>query len=831
MGSIAGQAQTADHRQFREMRKQYSAALEALGNAESHLALEEFEQAAAELKKYRQFRASLAGDALPAIVKRSLDSWNGRVKTICDRLEDAGIKIERPKPPVVRRRPTQPTRGAATDAKPIDTAEHDTKYGPIKIETLPPEEGNPRYRIWTKRYEIYSELTDQQVPPLEIGKVIEAARDHFELFFACKFPSDEPRWKVEIYASEAHYRQAGRRDSFGASGGGRYMWHTQVVYLYWQPKGTQFTRGLIIHECEHQMHHESGRDPRTGPENVGIGSGRFGFIDEGLATFFEGHHWDRQTDTLGVGVPSSQSRAREAFRRASGRKATFRDLIESPRDYADVWGLMHYLIHNRPEEARAILSSPDDPAKVWGSVFGSLDISEDFHRDYLNWLKKMGEGPTDLCFTSWDEVVAGRSDVRPEPATEEEPQPVDSTKAAAKDSAKRPAKDATKTAPEPGTRRYADPPMPRFRVEADGFQAKEETIKRLLASAGRELWRFFPDHKIEPFVVRHRHGGPMVEFQRNSQGEIVMRLSTRQTLWCQYSFQFAHEFCHILCGYDDDYKGNMWFEESVCEAASLFVLRRMAEAWQHDPPFDHWRDYRNALGEYAQERIGSFKKADRKDLAALFRKHRESLIRDHKFKAVHQPTAIVLLEMFEEDPSRWESVRWLNSTPLQRGETLKTYFGNWYAAVPARHRRFVAEVATMFDVDVKSARAIPRGTRPDQSSKTTATPGQPAPEAVSASEAGWNQWRGAHRDGIVRNSPPLIDALPDGGLAPAWAWTPSEPALQKGWATPLIVGQRVYVLAHDGAESGMPATTESVVCLDLAGGDVIWKCSTPVEIQ
>ena len=32
----------------------------------------------------------------------------------------------------------------------------------------------------------------------------------------------------------------------------------------------------------------------------------------------------------------------------------------------------------------------------------------------------------------------------------------------------------------------------------------------------------------------------------------------------------------------------------------------------------------------------------------------------------------------------------------------------------------------------------------------------------------WNQWRGAARDGVASDSPPLIDALPAEGLKPVW---------------------------------------------------------------
>ena len=150
-----------------------------------------------------------------------------------------------------------------------------TKWGPITVEAYPELEGIPRRRVITRRYDIYTELSDAQIPALEIGKVLEASGRFHEEFTGCKAPADAEKWRVEIFANADRYRWAAQEDKFEAIGGGRYMWHTETVYLYWQPAGTQFTRGLILHEVAHQFHHKSGVDVRTGPRTPGIGSARF----------------------------------------------------------------------------------------------------------------------------------------------------------------------------------------------------------------------------------------------------------------------------------------------------------------------------------------------------------------------------------------------------------------------------------------------------------------------------------------------------------------------------------------------------------------------------
>ena len=71
----------------------------------------------------------------------------------------------------------------------------------------------------------------------------------------------------------------------------------------------------------------------------------------------------------------------------------------------------------------------------------------------------------------------------------------------------------------------------------------------------------------------------------------------------QYAYQFAHEFCHVLSGYEGlEGNPNNWFHETICELASVFTLRRMAERWPTHPPYPNWAGYSKHLLEYAAKR-------------------------------------------------------------------------------------------------------------------------------------------------------------------------------------------------------------------------------------
>ena len=138
--------------------------------------------------------------------------------------------------------------------------------------------------------------------------------------------------------------------------------------------------------------------------------------------------------------------------------------------------------------------------------------------------------------------------------------------------------------------RGGDVPPPVFRVETDGFDASEADIRAVLDSTARELWQRFPDYTIEPLVVARGRSGPITLFRRNDRGEIVIRLDTEKTYWSQYAYQFAHEFCHVLCGLKAGDQRNKWFEETLCETASLYAMRAMSRTWKTSPPYANWKD-------------------------------------------------------------------------------------------------------------------------------------------------------------------------------------------------------------------------------------------------
>lgn len=81
---------------------------------------------------------------------------------------------------------------------------------------------------------------------------------------------------------------------------------------------------------------------------------------------------------------------------------------------------------------------------------------------------------------------------------------------------------------------------------------------------------------------------------------------------------------------------------------------------------------------------------------------------------------------------------------------------------------------------------------------------------IASPEPGWPQWRGKRRDGISEEAG-LLGSWPPGG--PPLLWTASE--LGRGWASPIVVGDRVYVPGDVGEQLVIFAFDTS--------GKLLWK--------
>lgn len=232
------------------------------------------------------------------------------------------------------------------------------------------------------------------------------------------------------------------------------------------------------------------------------------------------------------------------------------------------------------------------------------------------------------------------------------------------------------------------------------WEASAEDIKRVLHSAAGVLWKYFPDRKLPPILIAPK-GGPITLFKRGPNGELQVKLNTGKTLWAQYSFQFAHELCHILCDFKPHENPNHWFEESLCELASLFALRRMADEWKVKPPYANWKSYSASLKTYADERIERAKVPLGVEFTSWFGENEIALRKNSTDRPKNCIVAARLLPLFEKEPEMWEAVSFLNTEKLSKLYSFKQYLSAWRRNSPAKHRAFIDQIAKEFSIELE----------------------------------------------------------------------------------------------------------------------------------
>ena len=225
-------------------------------------------------------------------------------------------------------------------------------------------------------------------------------------------------------------------------------------------------------------------------------------------------------------------------------------------------------------------------------------------------------------------------------------------------------------------------------------------IKTLLKDVASHLNRFLRSPfegiiHVEPSSETH----PRAPLRESSDKPFVIRLSVNY--WCQFPYQFAHEFCHVLSGYEClEGNPNNWFHEAICELASVFTLRHMAERWKNDRPYPNWADCVEELENYSQYLLSrpQVQLPEGVTLQNWLLSHEETLRRDRYWcqRKGNDLVAYKLLPIFESDPSGWNAIQ---SLPDCSG-CLEEYFANWHSSADPADKDFITRLSNAFDYSI-----------------------------------------------------------------------------------------------------------------------------------
>jgi len=229
-------------------------------------------------------------------------------------------------------------------------------------------------------------------------------------------------------------------------------------------------------------------------------------------------------------------------------------------------------------------------------------------------------------------------------------------------------------------------------------------MRQVCESAAGTILANLPDDGFAPILVERGKASPITLFRRGEGHEYLVRLNTGGRAWAQCAFQFAHEFGHIACNYRNVDNPQMWFEETLCECASLFALRRMAVEWKTNPPYSNWKSYSESLADYAANRMKKFEGRE-ESTADFYKQHQKELEKTATNRDLNGFLALRLLPLFEKTPASWQAVRYLNLGAPKENKSIADYLSGWHQRVPKTHKDFVQSVAAEFQTELSSTTA------------------------------------------------------------------------------------------------------------------------------
>jgi hypothetical protein len=245
-------------------------------------------------------------------------------------------------------------------------------------------------------------------------------------------------------------------------------------------------------------------------------------------------------------------------------------------------------------------------------------------------------------------------------------------------------------------------------LPGDWGGADRQDVENLLVSVARELWVYFPERSLKPIVVAPTERHPVAGYAKGPDGEYFVYLSARGRHWSQYAYQFAHEFTHILSNYEKNGRSlvrrNQWFDESLCETASLFTLRRLGASWLKGDsvPYPHWKPYGTALQTYVRDLLAQPHRVltAKSGFAEWYRGNAEALDQNPYLRERDEVVAGMLLPLFEEYPEAWSTIAYLNLQESDATGSFHEYLANWHRNTPERQRPLVTKIIELFGFPV-----------------------------------------------------------------------------------------------------------------------------------
>lgn len=190
--------------------------------------------------------------------------------------------------------------------------------------------------------------------------------------------------------------------------------------------------------------------------------------------------------------------------------------------------------------------------------------------------------------------------------------------------------------------------------------------------------------------VVHWENAPMCS--RCSAADIIY-LSANDDYWCQWVYQFAHEYCHHLINgsLTGEWSSLLWFEETVCELSSLYNLCEMETFCERNGLVY----YAPSVRKYREDLMVRGSQTYDLDVAGGWRKEYEDLLSTGGYQRdLYNAIAVRMYPLFVENPKLWKLI--LHIGNIREWDSLDELFDHLISTADASYEESLNRLRAVF---------------------------------------------------------------------------------------------------------------------------------------
>ena len=183
-----------------------------------------------------------------------------------------------------------------------------------------------------------------------------------------------------------------------------------------------------------------------------------------------------------------------------------------------------------------------------------------------------------------------------------------------------------------------------------------------------EAFNEIPDTILYIIDIKHR-GGPICL----DDNKTIFLSTDGNTYWAQNAYQLSHELCHHFIKKKASIDENSWFEESICELASIYFLSEIASIWSGSSNVNK-STYSSSITTYISNLQDTRLNIDLKQLntqgsALYIEMNNDPYTRDENNLIANK-----IFPIFKENPSLWKDVYLIRNLDIR---DLDSFFTKW----------------------------------------------------------------------------------------------------------------------------------------------------------